>query len=79
MRWVYLAAIVLFAVATLIFAFQNFAVVRVSFLGFERDVPLAVLAILLYILGTFTGSGLFAFLRRSYQLARTGGGTAGAR
>ena len=33
MRWIYLAVIVLFALATLIFALQNLEVVAVSFLA----------------------------------------------
>src|SRR6202043_1023165 len=35
MRWLYLAVIVLFAAATLVFALQNFEIVTVSFLGFK--------------------------------------------
>jgi lipopolysaccharide assembly protein A len=35
MRWFYLAVIVLFAVATLVFAMQNFEIVTVSFFGFK--------------------------------------------
>jgi len=42
MRWVYLAVIILFALATLIFAVQNLKAVTVSFLGFEGTAPLAV-------------------------------------
>ena len=33
MRWFYLAVIVLFAAATIIFALQNFEIVTISFLG----------------------------------------------
>ena len=42
MRWVYLAVIILFALATLIFAVQNLEAFTVSFLGFEGTAPLAV-------------------------------------
>jgi uncharacterized integral membrane protein len=70
MRWLYLAVIVLFALATLIFAVQNLEAVTVSFLGFENTAPLAVLAILLYVLGALTGGSLLAFLRRSYERSR---------
>jgi lipopolysaccharide assembly protein A len=67
MRWVYLAVIILFALATLIFAVQNLKAVTVSFLGFEGTAPLAVLTILVYILGAFTGGSLLALLRKSYE------------
>jgi putative membrane protein len=67
MRWVYLVVIVLFALATLIFALQNLEVVAVTFLGFEVRAPLAVLTILIYVLGALTGGSLLALLRRSYE------------
>ena len=41
MRWVYLAIVVVFVAATLIFVFQNVAVVTMSFLGLSIHAPLA--------------------------------------
>jgi hypothetical protein len=35
MRWIYLAVIILFAAATIIFALQNFEIVTITFLGFN--------------------------------------------
>jgi uncharacterized integral membrane protein len=70
MRWVYLGVIILFALATLIFAVQNLEIVTVSFLGIEARTPLAVLTIVVYILGALTGGSLLALLRRSYQGAQ---------
>jgi uncharacterized integral membrane protein len=67
MRWVYLAIIALFGVAILIFAFQNLDVVTMSFLGFRVRAPLAVVAIIVYVLGALTGGSLLALLRRSYE------------
>ena len=67
MRWIYMAAIVLFAVAMVMFALQNLEAVTVSFLGFRVKAPLAVLAIIIYVLGAVTGGGLLALLRLSYQ------------
>ena len=67
MRWIYMAAIVLFAVAVLIFALQNLEPVTVSYLGSRIRAPLAVLAIVIYVLGAVTGGGVLALLRRSYQ------------
>jgi lipopolysaccharide assembly protein A len=70
MRWVHLAVIVLFGVATLIFALQNLEVVTVSLLRFDVRAPLALLTIVVYLLGAITGGSLFALLRRSYKGAR---------
>ncbi len=70
MRWVYLAVIVLFAAATIIFALQNFEIVTVSFLGTNVRVPLALLIAVVYLLGAVTGGSLFALLRRSYEESR---------
>ena len=67
MRWIYLGAIVLFAVAMLIFCLENFEAVTMSFLGFKVRAPLAVLAIVVYILGAGTGGSLLAVLRKSYE------------
>jgi uncharacterized integral membrane protein len=72
MRWIYLAVIVLFALATLVFALQNLEVVTVSLLRFEVRAPLAILTIVVYLLGAVTGGSLFALLRRSYRAARQG-------
>ena len=70
MRWIYLAVIILFAVATIIFAVQNLEIVTVTFLGFNAGLRLAVLVAIVYLLGAATGGSLFALLRRSYQGAR---------
>ena len=70
MRWFYLAVIVLFAVATLVFALQNFEIVTVSFLGFKLRAPLALLTVVVYVLGAATGGSLLALLRRSYEGSR---------
>ena len=70
MRWIYLAVIVLIAVATIIFALQNLEIVTMSFLGFNARVPLALLVAITYLLGAATGGSLFALLRRSYEGSR---------
>jgi lipopolysaccharide assembly protein A len=70
MRWIYLAVIILFAAATIIFALQNLEIVIMSFLGFNARVPLALLVGVVYILGAATGGSLFALLRRSYEGSR---------
>ena len=70
MRWIYLAVIIVFAAATIIFALQNFEIVTISFLGSNVRVPLALLVAIGYLLGTATGGSLFALLRRSYEGSR---------
>jgi len=70
MRWIYLGAIVLFAVAVLIFCLENFEAVTMTFLGFKVRAPLAVLAIVVYVLGAATGGSLLAVLRRSYERSK---------
>ena len=70
MRWIYLAVIILFAAATIIFALQSFEIVTMSFLGFAARVPLALLVAIGYLLGAATGGSLFALLCRSYEGSR---------
>ena len=70
MRWFYLAIIVLFAAATIVFALQNFEIVTISFLGSNLRVPQALLVAVVYLLGAATGGSLFALLRRSYEGSR---------
>ena len=70
MRWIYLAVIISFAAATLIFALQNFEIVTVAFLGSGVRIPLALLVVVVYLLGAATGGSLFALLRRSYEGSR---------
>lgn len=70
MRWVHLAVIVVFAVATLIFALQNLEMVTVSFLSFSARLPLAFLIVLIYVFGMATGGSLLGLLNRSLQGSR---------
>ena len=70
MRWLHLGVIILFVVATVIFAAKNFEIVTVSFLGANARVPLALLVVVVYLLGAITGGSLFALLRRSYAKSR---------
>ena len=70
MRWLYLAVICVFAAAVIIFAAQNLHIVTMSFLGFSARVPLALLAVGIYLLGTVTGGSLLALLRQSIEGAK---------
>jgi putative membrane protein len=72
MRWFYLIIIVLFAASIIIFAIQNLEVATMSFLGFSVRAPLAILAIIMYLVGAATSGSLFALLRKSIQSTRAG-------
>jgi lipopolysaccharide assembly protein A len=67
MRSIYLAVIIVFVVATLIFALQNLETATMSFLGFHVRAPLALLTVVVYLLGAATGGSVLALLRRSYE------------
>jgi uncharacterized integral membrane protein len=73
MRWIYLTVIILFALATLVFAVQNLQTVTIAFLGFSVSSPLALQAIVVYLLGMATGGSLWALLRRSFEGSRITG------
>jgi uncharacterized integral membrane protein len=75
MRWIHLVVIIVFALATLIFAAQNFQTVTIAFLGFSVSLPLALQAVIIYLLGMATGGSLFSLLRRSLAGSRSGAGS----
>ena len=70
MRWLYLAIVVVFVAALIIFLFQNTERVSMSFLSFGVTLPLAVLAFVVYVLGALTGGSLYALIRRSVAGSR---------
>ena len=70
MRWVHTAVICVFAAAVVIFAFQNLNLVTMSFLGFSARVPLALLAVGVFLLGIVSGGSLIALLRKSFEGAK---------
>lgn len=67
MRWVHTAVIAILASAFVIFAFQNLQSVTVAFLGFGMTLPLAILAIVIYLLGMATGGSAWALIRWAWQ------------
>ncbi len=73
MRWFYTAVVIVFAVAIVIFALQNFDGVTLQFLGLSIQAPKAVFVIVIYILGMATGSSLLGLLRSSYRKSRPHG------
>jgi uncharacterized integral membrane protein len=70
MRWFHLTVIVLFVLAMVIFVFQNFQTVTMSFLGITARVPMAMLVVVIYLLGMATGGSLISLLRWAYQGSR---------
>jgi uncharacterized integral membrane protein len=70
MRWINIAVSVVFFAIILIFAFQNFQTVTVSFLDLRMSAPLAVLIAVIYLLGMVTGGSLWAFVRRALEGAK---------
>jgi lipopolysaccharide assembly protein A len=70
MRWVYIAIVVVFVAAILLFVVQNREAVTMAFLGFSVRAPLAILAAVVYFLGALTGGSLYALLRKSVQASR---------
>jgi putative membrane protein len=69
-RWFYLAIVVVFVAALIIFVFQNTQSVDVSFLALGATLPLAVLVFIIYVLGALSGGSLYALLRRSLAGSR---------
>lgn len=70
MRWLYLAIVVVFIAALIIFVVQNAQSVSVAFLSLGLTLPLAVLVFIAYVLGALTGGSLYALLRRSVAGSR---------
>jgi lipopolysaccharide assembly protein A len=69
-RWFYLAIVVVFVAALIIFVVQNAQSVSMSFLALGLTLPLAVLVVIAYVLGALTGGSLYALLRRSVAGSR---------
>jgi lipopolysaccharide assembly protein A len=67
MRWLYLAVICVLALATLVFAIENMEIVSIDFLWFSMRLPLALLAVIIYVTGMATGGSFLALIRRSMK------------
>jgi lipopolysaccharide assembly protein A len=70
MRWLYIAIIVIFLLALVIFLFQNTDGVSVDFLVFGLTAPLWLVVLVVYVLGALTGGSVYGLLRASYQRSR---------
>jgi uncharacterized integral membrane protein len=69
-RWIYLAIVVVFVAALIVFVFQNTQSVAVSFLDLGVTLPLAILVLVAYVLGALSGGSMYALLRRSVAGSR---------
>ncbi|HXZ17631.1 MAG TPA: hypothetical protein VEH77_17010 [Roseiarcus sp.] len=67
MRWFYLAIVIIFLAAIIVFAAQNTGSADVAFLTFAVSAPVALIVAVAYVLGAATGGSLYAVLRRSVQ------------
>jgi lipopolysaccharide assembly protein A len=63
MRWINMAVTAILVGALLIFALQNLQSITVDFLSFSLRAPLSVLAIVIYLLGMWTGGSVWALIR----------------
>jgi uncharacterized integral membrane protein len=71
MRWLNTAVIVVLVAGILIFAFQNLQSVTVSFLGLRIAAPMAVHALIIYLVGMATGGSLWALMRWALRKPET--------
>jgi putative membrane protein len=69
-RAVYLAIVIVFVAALIIFVFQNTQSVNIAFLALGVTLPLAALVFVVYVLGALSGGSLYALLRRSVAGSR---------
>lgn len=65
MRFILGVILLIFLGAVGVFAVQNTQTVRLSFLNWRLDAPIAFLAIAIYFLGMLSGWNVIAFLRRT--------------
>jgi lipopolysaccharide assembly protein A len=70
MRHVYATLIAVLAVMVLVFSLQNLENVTISFMSMSATLPLALLAILVYVAGMATGGFVLAVLRSWIDRAR---------
>jgi len=63
MRYVYIVLSGILLALVLVFAIQNLGLVTVQFLDMSLTLPLALLIVVVYLLGMFTGGFLTALFR----------------
>ncbi len=73
MKIVYSILLFIFVVALVTFIFQNTQSVKIQFLGWSREAPMAAVSLGLYMLGMFSGWAVIGFLRKSIRTIRERG------
>jgi uncharacterized integral membrane protein len=68
-RFIYATLIGTLVVLVVLFSVQNVSIVTISFLTMSARLPLALLVILVYATGIFTGGFVLALLRNWIQKA----------
>jgi lipopolysaccharide assembly protein A len=63
MRYVYATLIAVLIVIVVMFSLQNVSSVTIAFLTMSATLPLALLVVLVYLAGVFTGGFVLALLR----------------
>jgi lipopolysaccharide assembly protein A len=63
MRYVYFALIAALAATVLLFKVQNMETATVNFLSLTFTMPIAVLVLVIYVLGMFTGGFMLQLIR----------------
>ena len=71
MRFVHAVLLLTFLGAVAIFAFQNMQAVTVGFLKWSLTAPLALTAVVIYLVGMISGWNVVAFLSRSLHRVAT--------
>jgi uncharacterized integral membrane protein len=56
--------LVLLLGVVLVFAFQNFENVQISFINWRVEIPLSVAIVLIYLLGAISGGVLFNLIKK---------------
>lgn len=60
--------VIIFVIIALIFAFQNFETIKISFFKWSAEMPLSFAIIGIYFLGALTGGILFSALKKISRL-----------
>jgi putative membrane protein len=67
MRFLQATILIVFLAAVAAFALQNIDPIRVRFLAWRIDAPLALLIVAVYAFGMISGGAVFGFVRRSIR------------
>lgn len=63
MRFVKSILLLLFIVAVVVFTTQNMEIVRVRFLNWHLEMPLAIASVLTYVIGAISGGIIFSIIK----------------